>query len=751
MKPQALESKSSWKPNSTNNLKQREKGLPQATTSIASSNVHSQHPVQKQKAESSQPWGTMIGNVQRQAAATPNKLTQQSVGYGDKPVIQRVTNGKSSEPSQSLTTIGQSETRPTSNNTGLPDALQDGLESISGIDLSDVTVHYNTSKPSQIGAYAYAQGRDIYLGPGQERHLPHEAWHVVQQKQGRVSATAKARTNIPINNDARLEEEAEAMGEKIVKARPKRRRTQGAYQLGYEAKQPGIIQGVWVKDGNREKWDELDKYGLQWYKHTEGTYSYEVKKQYTNDITHKPFSKSAEQIQKELKENENKKMGLLGIIKLQQKTYIKIPYYINIKYDITKKTFQEINSELLSSKDLHNRISDDQIAGICAAMTALYHAGVLTPTEGTTGITGNAYEYLKTYQSSIDSMDQALGGLWGDHAPEDITKMLIYYVRGLKQKKENNIDYSKEAEQVYQGLVKRNYKEDIAEIRKRAKKEDPNEHVIIEAGKDKKPSKSIADAMMKTAPKQQTQNVKINKSLRWIGAIRSYYLVQNEITHRSGHQIGLRAYESVPTGVKNKNRRMMGEIYDQNSLSGLLVYDLGTGNDWLVKFAAKVGKYITEGYISNPMPAVPFTLGAVPLSAEQLKGQMYEVKFDRVPERMAYDIVDSEEKKEKTPPPNNEEQKETNEKRQSQQPRKYFNEGAALNENELAYAVQTFKDEEKNFMPYIESSADVYREISQWVLALSPEQLQKVALVVYGKNLEKWPKAIKDYVIDSPK
>ncbi|MEM7041075.1 MAG: DUF4157 domain-containing protein [Bacteroidota bacterium] len=35
-------------------------------------------------------------------------------------------------------------------------------------------------------AHAYDQGTDIHIGPGQEKHLPHEAWHVVQQKQGRV-------------------------------------------------------------------------------------------------------------------------------------------------------------------------------------------------------------------------------------------------------------------------------------------------------------------------------------------------------------------------------------------------------------------------------------------------------------------------------------------------------------------------------------------------------------------------------------
>ena len=75
------------------------------------------------------------------------------------------------------------------NNTGMPDNLKAGVESLSGIDMSDVRVHYNSSKPAEVGALAYTQGTNIHVAPGQERHLPHEAWHVVQQKQGRVRPT----------------------------------------------------------------------------------------------------------------------------------------------------------------------------------------------------------------------------------------------------------------------------------------------------------------------------------------------------------------------------------------------------------------------------------------------------------------------------------------------------------------------------------------------------------------------------------
>jgi D-lyxose ketol-isomerase len=65
------------------------------------------------------------------------------------------------------------------------------MEKLSGYSLDDVKVHYNSAKPAQLQAHAYAQGTDIHLAPGQEKHLPHEAWHVVQQKQGIVKPTTE--------------------------------------------------------------------------------------------------------------------------------------------------------------------------------------------------------------------------------------------------------------------------------------------------------------------------------------------------------------------------------------------------------------------------------------------------------------------------------------------------------------------------------------------------------------------------------
>lgn len=102
------------------------------------------------------------------------------------------------------------------NRSGLPDELKAGLEQLSGFAMDDVQVHYNSAKPAQLQAYAYAQGSQIHLGPGQERHLPHEAWHVVQQKQGRVRANAQFKSGLPLNDDAGLEQEADVMGMKAM-------------------------------------------------------------------------------------------------------------------------------------------------------------------------------------------------------------------------------------------------------------------------------------------------------------------------------------------------------------------------------------------------------------------------------------------------------------------------------------------------------------------------------------------------------
>ncbi|WP_417910166.1 eCIS core domain-containing protein [Candidatus Electronema sp. PJ] len=102
------------------------------------------------------------------------------------------------------------------NRTGLPDDLKAGVENLSGMAMDDVRVHYNSGKPAQLNAYAYTQGTEIHVGPGQEKHLPHEAWHVVQQKQGRVQPTMQMAGGVAVNDDKGLEREAGVIGGKAL-------------------------------------------------------------------------------------------------------------------------------------------------------------------------------------------------------------------------------------------------------------------------------------------------------------------------------------------------------------------------------------------------------------------------------------------------------------------------------------------------------------------------------------------------------
>lgn len=101
------------------------------------------------------------------------------------------------------------------NKTGMPDNLKSGMEALSGFDMDDVKVHYNSLKPAQFHALAFTQGTDIHVAPGQEQYLPHEAWHVVQQKQGRVAPTGTMK-GVSVNENPGLEQEADTMGSRAL-------------------------------------------------------------------------------------------------------------------------------------------------------------------------------------------------------------------------------------------------------------------------------------------------------------------------------------------------------------------------------------------------------------------------------------------------------------------------------------------------------------------------------------------------------
>lgn len=103
--------------------------------------------------------------------------------------------------------------------TDLPNDLKSGIENLSGYSMEDVKVYYNSDKPTHLQAHAYTQGTDIHIASGQEKYLPHEAWHVVQQKQGRVKSTMQLKEGVNINDDDGLEHEASLMGNTVVQSK----------------------------------------------------------------------------------------------------------------------------------------------------------------------------------------------------------------------------------------------------------------------------------------------------------------------------------------------------------------------------------------------------------------------------------------------------------------------------------------------------------------------------------------------------
>lgn len=144
------------------------------------------------------------------------KAPSQAKTIGSQPFLERIVQREERREEQTNnlhTVLSDRLRRPAENRTGLPDRLKSGVEALSGFSLDDVRVHYHSPKPAQLQAYAYTRGTEIYVAPGQEKHLSHEAWHVVQQKQGRVRPTGLLR-GVGVNDDERLEREADIMGRK---------------------------------------------------------------------------------------------------------------------------------------------------------------------------------------------------------------------------------------------------------------------------------------------------------------------------------------------------------------------------------------------------------------------------------------------------------------------------------------------------------------------------------------------------------
>ena len=105
----------------------------------------------------------------------------------------------------------------------LPDDVKAKMEGAMGANFDNVKITANSNKAKEVGALAFAQGNDIHFAPGQfnpsskggQELIGHELAHVVQQRQGRVQANAEV-NGAAVNNDTRLEAEADALGAKAA-------------------------------------------------------------------------------------------------------------------------------------------------------------------------------------------------------------------------------------------------------------------------------------------------------------------------------------------------------------------------------------------------------------------------------------------------------------------------------------------------------------------------------------------------------
>ena len=101
--------------------------------------------------------------------------------------------------------------------------LKDKMEDSFARDFSSVNIHENSLQATPLGAKAYTQDNDIHFAPGEYRPqsksgqelLGHELTHVVQQRESITPETKKA-YGIGVNDDHRLESEADEKGKKAA-------------------------------------------------------------------------------------------------------------------------------------------------------------------------------------------------------------------------------------------------------------------------------------------------------------------------------------------------------------------------------------------------------------------------------------------------------------------------------------------------------------------------------------------------------
>ncbi|GLR16685.1 eCIS core domain-containing protein [Portibacter lacus] len=132
-----------------------------------------------------------------------------------------------------------------------PSPINDAPSQLKATDIipSGVNVHTESSKATEMGALAFAQGSDIHFAPGQfkpntragQELIGHELGHIVQQKEGRVQPTTQLK-GVNVNNDKGLEKEADDFGVKFADSLQNKSTpvAQGKFDSGFSINKPSL-------------------------------------------------------------------------------------------------------------------------------------------------------------------------------------------------------------------------------------------------------------------------------------------------------------------------------------------------------------------------------------------------------------------------------------------------------------------------------------------------------------------------------
>jgi hypothetical protein len=127
-------------------------------------------PIQRQEIQEEEPLQGKFESIQRQEIPEEEEplqgkfaepIQRQEIPEEEEPLQGKFENKSEQKTCPSCSTLPMQ--REKENHTGMPDNLKAGVENLSGIDMSEVRVHFSSSKPAEVGALAYTQGTNIGL------------------------------------------------------------------------------------------------------------------------------------------------------------------------------------------------------------------------------------------------------------------------------------------------------------------------------------------------------------------------------------------------------------------------------------------------------------------------------------------------------------------------------------------------------------------------------------------------------------